>query len=139
MFGEFLEAQLQAFYGFWPGTIYYLVLYFAGGVAATIWPYVRNNSNDLYYSVGASGAVSAVLFATVVWVPEMKLSLIFLPFEFPAYIFAALYLVFEYVMMKSKRSKIAHDAHIGGALFGVFFIFLINIDKAKGLFSLIMN
>lgn len=139
MFGEIIEKILQMQYGFWPGTIYYLVLYFAGGVAATVWPYIRNHNNDLYYSVGASGAVSAVLFATVVWLPTMKLSLIFIPFEFPAYIFAGLYLLFEYIMMQTKKSKIAHDAHIGGAVFGILFIFLINIEKAKELFSLITN
>jgi membrane associated rhomboid family serine protease len=125
-----LENELYAMYGN-AGLIHFVLIYFAGGFAATIWPFIRNHDNDLYFSVGASGAVSAIIFAAIIWNPTMEMMLIFLPIPIKAYIFGPLLLLFEYFSMKYSKSNIAHDAHIGGAIFGIIYILIINIDKGK--------
>lgn len=129
--GTFLEESLVLSYGFVKGELFFGMIYILGGVFATLWPYLRNQDNPNYTSLGASGAVSAVIFAAIMWQPEMKLYLFFIPVGIPAYIFGPIYLGLEYFLDKRGNSRIAHDAHIGGALFGVLFILIINIDKGK--------
>lgn len=137
MFGELIENQLTLNYGAFLGKIHFLIIYLAGALIATIWPYIRNSENINYISVGASGAVSSVLFASMLWNPTMEVGIIFLPFYIPSYIFAPLYLAFEYWSLKRGKSNIAHDAHIGGAIFGICYVTLINFDKIKLFFHLI--
>lgn len=137
LFGSLLEEILVMNYGF-QGYLHYLTLYFVGGFAATLWPFFKHHDNDLYFSLGASGAVSAVIFATILWVPTMKMGFLFLP-SMPAYIFGPLLLVLEYISMRSGRTNIAHDAHIGGALFGIVYILFVNIDKGREFIHLIFG
>tara|TARA_Y100001978_G_C23640417_1_gene408021 strand:- start:418 stop:1029 length:612 start_codon:yes stop_codon:yes gene_type:complete len=126
--GGFLENQWNYEYGNL-SNYYLLVLYFGGGITATLWPYFRNSQNPAYRSLGASGAVSAVIFAAMLWNPQLELYLMFIPIPIKAYILAPLYLVFEYYSLKRGGSGIAHDAHIGGALFGILFVLLIDSNK----------
>ena len=137
MFGEMIENQLVLNYGVLLGELHFLIIYFVGALIATVWPYVRNSENANYISVGASGAVSSVLFASMLWNPTMEVGIILLPFYIPSYVFAPIYLAFEYWSLKRGKSNIAHDAHIGGALFGIAYIALINFDKIKLFFQLI--
>lgn len=138
MFGGLIENQLMLIYGNFLGGIHFLIIYFVGALIATVWPYYRNSENPNYISVGASGAVSSVIFASMLWNPTMEVGIIFLPFQIPAYIFAPMYLAFEYWSLKNGKSNIAHDAHIGGALFGITYIAIINFDKIKLFFDLII-
>lgn len=117
--------------------MHFVVLYFIGGMFANLYPLIRHQNNPNYRALGASGAVSAVIFATILWNPSMELMILFLPFPIPAYIFGPLYLAFEYYSMKRGGSGIAHDAHIGGAIFGVIYVLIINIDKGKEFLNLI--
>mgnify|MGYP000942715496 CR=1 FL=1 len=109
----------------------FILLYLLGGVAATIIPYIRNEDNSSYRSLGASGAVSAVIFAAIIWNPTMSLGIMFFPFPIPAYIFGPIYLAIEYFSMRRGGTVVAHDAHLGGALFGILFVLLLNINKGK--------
>lgn len=131
MLGEFLLAGLRAQFGDAAGQLHFLALYVLGALFATMIPYIRNQDNPNYRSLGASGAVSAVVFAFILWNPTMQLSLLFLPIPIPAYIFGPLYLLFEFYMDKRGGTGIAHDAHIGGAIFGIIYTLIINIDKGK--------
>lgn len=139
MFGSFFETELILKYGLILGSAHFLVLYFLGGFIATFWPMIRNQDNSRCTSVGASGAVSSIIFAVILWMPTMKMGLIFLPIPIPAYIFGPLYLAFEFWAFKRGKSNIAHDAHIGGAIFGIVYVLIINIDKGKEFFSVIFN
>lgn len=132
-----IDAGLIETYGFFGGQIHFLILYFLGGLFATLIPFARNQDNPNYLSLGASGAVSAVVFGAILWNPFMQLHLFFIPIAIPAYIFGPLYIAFEIFMDRRGNSGIAHDAHIGGAIFGVIYILIINIDKAKQLIELI--
>ncbi|MCO5259846.1 MAG: rhomboid family intramembrane serine protease [Crocinitomicaceae bacterium] len=124
-------------YGYIIGQIMFGLLYFAGGLFATIIPYIRNKNNPNYCSLGASGAVSAVIFAAILWNPTMKLNIMFIPIGIPAYIFGPLYIAYEIYMDKRGGTGIAHDAHLGGAIFGVLFVLFTNIEVGKRFLELI--
>lgn len=133
--GSFLEDELMFTYGNVRGEVHFLVIYLLGGLFATLIPYIRHQDNPSYRSLGASGAVSAVIFAAILWDPQMELMIMFLPIPIPAYIFGPLYLAFEYWADRRGGTGIAHDAHIGGAIFGVLYVLIINIDKGKEFLS----
>src|SRR5690606_20702206 len=117
--GNIMEIQdgwIQK-YGYFGGQALFLLLYIAGGLTATIIPYKRNKNNPNYMSLGASGAVSAVIFAAIIWNPTMRLNIMFIPIGIPAYIFGPLYIAYEIYMDKRGNTGIAHDAHLGGAIF----------------------
>jgi membrane associated rhomboid family serine protease len=131
--GSLIEAQLIATYGWQLGTINFALLYILGAAFAEIYPFIKYQDGH-YRSLGASGAVSAVIFAAIIWKPTMKLSLLFLPIPISAYIFGPLYLAIEYFSMKRGNTGIAHDAHIGGAFFGILFILLLDPSKGTAFF-----
>jgi membrane associated rhomboid family serine protease len=128
--GEFLASEK----GIGPGP--FLWLYFLGALASTLWPFARHKHQQHYASLGASGAVSAVVFASIMWNPQMQLYLMFIPFPIPAYIFGPLYLALEYYAMRRVSSNIANDSHLSGALFGVLYIVYLDPDKAYEFLSL---
>ena len=134
--GDLILNNWIDLYGDIKGTGLFLFLYLAGGVAATIFPYFKNQDNSSYRALGASGAVSAVIFAAILWNPTMKLGILFIPFPIPAYIFGPLYLLIEYFAMRNIKTGVAHDAHLGGALFGILFVLFLNLDKGKDFVNL---
>jgi len=107
------------------GKLYYIVLYIGGIFIATIPALIKHKDNYGYNSVGASGAVSAVLFSTIAFVPfSGGIGILFLPFSIPPLIFGVLYIAYEIYMEKRGGTNIAHDAHIWGAVFGFVFTLL---------------
>jgi membrane associated rhomboid family serine protease len=133
--GTILEQELMYTYGDVRGEAHFLVIYILGGLFATLIPYIRHQNNPSYKALGASGAVSAIIFAAILWNPQMELMIMFLPIPIPAYIFGPLYIAFEYWADRRGGTGIAHDAHIGGAIFGVLYVLIINIDKGKEFLS----
>lgn len=137
-FGQLMETEFVGSYGKL-GHVHFILLYLLGGFAAGIWPFARNADNPNYMSLGASGAVSAVLFASILWYPQGGIYIMFIPVEIPAWLFGILYLFFEYYMSKRGNSGIAHDAHFGGAIFGLLYVLIINFDKGKAFISYILG
>ena len=135
--GSVLEAEWIYVFGM-QANFYLIALYFGGAIVATLWPYFRNAENPAYRSLGASGAVSAVIFAAMLWNPQIELYLFPIPIPIKAYVLAPLYLVFEYYSLKRGGSGIAHDAHIGGALFGILFVLLIDFNKGIDFLALLL-
>ncbi len=135
--GEVLIKSFIGYYGAIAGMIHFAILYFIGGFFATLLPYFKNQDNSSYSSLGASGSVSAVIFGAILWLPNMQLGLLFFPFPIPAYIFGPLFLAFEYFALRRGRGNIAHDAHIGGALFGISYILLIAPEKGMNFLEII--
>lgn len=135
--GILLEKQLQINFGFLWGSTHFILLYFLGGLASSLVIYFRNQNNPSYRSLGASGAVSAVIFASIIWNPKMSLMIMFIPIPIPAYLFGPLYLLIEFFAMRRGGTGIAHDAHIGGALFGVLYVLFLDFEKGKQFFDLI--
>jgi membrane associated rhomboid family serine protease len=104
----------------------YSLLYFGGIVISSLITLVRHRNNRWYNSVGASGAVSAVVFTSIFFSPLDRLYF-FAVLPIPGIVFAVLYLIYSSYMSRRNRDNINHDAHFLGAVFG--FIFNKLIDK----------
>ena len=130
--GNVIYEGFMQTYGNVNGQIHFVLLFVLGGIFASIIPYLRHRENPNYMSLGASGAVSAVIFAFILWCPTMELNLLFIPIPIPAFIFGPLYIGLEIYLDKRGKGNVAHDAHLGGAIFGILYVLFINIDKGKG-------
>ncbi|NOT51267.1 MAG: rhomboid family intramembrane serine protease [Chitinophagaceae bacterium] len=123
MFGEFVERSFSSELLFADkGKIFYIVMYMLALFVCLI-PTFFKHKNDYYYrSLGASGAVSAVVFAGILLDPTVKIGFFFIPPVIPGYIFGPLYLIISTVLEKQAKDNVNHSAHIWGALFGIAFI-----------------
>lgn len=101
------------------GDLKFLVLYLTSLYVGNYLSYRYHHQQDSYTAVGASGAVSGVVFSAVLLYPEMKMMLLFFPIPLPGYILVSLYLVYTLWGMKSQRDNIGHTAHFGGAVSGL--------------------
>lgn len=117
----FFAFTLEAQIGSWRfGLIYFLSL-----ILSDI-PSVLKHKNDFWYnSLGASGAISGVLFSYILFYPLSKLYLFFIPIGIPAVLFGGLYLIYCVYASKQSRDNINHDAHFFGALTGIIITILI--------------
>jgi membrane associated rhomboid family serine protease len=107
------------------GSLRFGIVYFLGLVLSDI-PSVLKHKNDFHYhSLGASGAISAVLFSYILFYPLTTLMIFPLPIPIWAVLFGVLYLVYSYYMSKGSRDNINHDAHLYGALTGVIVTILL--------------
>ncbi len=123
-FGQAIEEYFK--YNFGNNAILdYALLYLGGILVSNIYALIKHRNNYFYNSVGASGAVSAVLFAAIFFDPWNKI-LFFMILPIPGIVFAALYLVYSYQMSMKQKDNVAHDAHFLGALFGFIFPILLN-------------
>ncbi len=128
-FGKSFEEYLYNFYGPLPGEIVFWAFALIAMFASSSISYFRHKDNPNYRSLGLSGVTSAILFAMIMLAPNMKIALILLPVPIPAWIFGLLYLAFEIYSDRNKKTNIAHDAHISGAVFGIVFILITNIEQ----------
>jgi membrane associated rhomboid family serine protease len=106
------------------GTARFIALYFAGLLISHAGTYYKQRRNPEYACLGASGAISAVLFAAIVYFPEQSLLILPIPVPIPAPLFAVGYLVYTYYASKHPHGRINHDAHLGGAITGLLFVAL---------------
>ena len=126
-----VEAQYMIDFGDM-GIPYFLLLYVSAITFAALPALRKHGDNPNYLSLGASGAVSAVVFSYMVMYPDQELVIIFLPFlPLPAVVFGALYMGYEVYMDRRGGSGIAHDAHIWGAVYGIAFTLLIHPDNIQ--------
>jgi membrane associated rhomboid family serine protease len=100
----------------------YAIMYFASLIACLLPTYFKHRNNYHYQSLGASGAVSAVIFIGIFLNPTMGLGIFPLPFHIPAFIFGPIYLLVSAYLAKKGHGNINHSAHIWGAIFGIVFL-----------------
>jgi membrane associated rhomboid family serine protease len=105
------------------GTPLFITLYTLGLVLSQGLSYRKHRNNPEYATLGASGAISAVLFAAIVYYPTMSLYLFF-AIPIPAVLFAVGYLAYSWWSSRQNRGRINHDAHFGGAVAGLLFVAL---------------
>lgn len=103
----------------------FVALYLLGMIAAAMPSYLKHRNNIQYRSLGASGAVAAVIFFSIMFVPLNKIYLMFIPIGIPAWIFGILYLATEYYLDKKQYGRVAHDAHFWGSVFGIIYAVVI--------------
>lgn len=139
-FGDIVEVILANVLGGGLGIAFYLTLYFGGMLAASVPSIIKHKDNYSYNSVGASGAVSAVLFATIAFIPfQGGIGILFIPISIPPLVFGLLYIAYEVYMQKRGGTNIAHDAHIWGAVFGFVFVLLFVPDAFTNFVSQVMG
>jgi len=114
------------------GAAWFGVLYVSAVVVAFVPTTLRHMGNPKYASLGASGAVAAVMFSAILLHPALKMSLAFLPLAIPAPLYALGYLAYSAwrSLTAGRRDAINHDAHFAGALYGVAFTFLLEPARA---------
>src|ERR1035437_4004373 len=106
------------------GKMLYLVMYVLALAVCLIPTFNKHKANYYYRSLGASGAVSAVVFAYILLDPMRGVGLIFIPVFIPGFLFGIIYLVVSYFLGKKGKGHINHSAHIWGALFGIVFLII---------------
>jgi membrane associated rhomboid family serine protease len=116
----------------------YVLLYFASMVFATVTTLAKQKDNIWYNSVGASGAVSAVLFTHIFFSPLQMLYIYFI-IPIPGIVFGVLYLGYSHYMSKRSGDNINHDAHFIGAVFGFLFPLLIDPKLLNVFLSQLLN
>lgn len=100
------------------GTLGFVLIYFGSLLLGNLLSYFFHRNEPYYSAVGASGAVSGIIYAGILLYPNMSLYMFFIPIPIPAYIFGIAYLFYSIYGMKRQRDGIGHDAHFGGAVGG---------------------
>jgi len=116
-FGRQLEYIFQEIFGSL-GNFHFIAIYLLGIVISDIPTVIKNRKNEHYNSLGASGAVSAVVFACILFLPLQDVC-IYGVLCFPGVVLGVLYLIYSYYSSKKSKDTINHDAHLYGALFGI--------------------
>ncbi|TWR24292.1 rhomboid family intramembrane serine protease [Mucilaginibacter achroorhodeus] len=118
----FFAFQLEVYLGHWQFGALYIVSLILSDL-----PTIRKHKNDIWYnSLGASGAISAVIFSFILFQPTAGMSILFIPIAIPAWIFGILYLVYCHFASKHARDNINHDAHFFGAISGIIITVILN-------------
>jgi len=124
-FGRAVEYAMQAYFSD-KGILYYMLLYVGGIIFSVLFDFGRHKDNVYYNAVGASGAVSAVVFSSILFNPLGKIYFYFIPIGIPAVIFGILYLIYSAYMTKRGKDNVGHSAHFWGAIFGFAFTILLK-------------
>lgn len=112
----------------WFGSSKFLIMYFVSLVAGSLLALFFHKKEPYYSAVGASGAVTGILYGAILLQPDMKLALLFIPIPLPAYILGIAYLLYSIYGMKSRLGNIGHTAHFGGAIGGYAVTLLFKPD-----------
>ena len=121
LFGKYVEDAFAGIYGD-KGKALYLVMYVLALFVCLLPTFAKHKHDYNYRSLGASGAVSAVIFAGLLLEPRNRVGLYFIPPVIPGYVFGPLYLIITSFLGKNSRDNINHSAHFWGAIFGIAFV-----------------
>lgn len=114
----------------WLGTFSFALVYFGSLIFGSLLTMLFHKNDYSYRAVGASGAVTGVLYSAILLRPDMTLGIFFI-IPMPAYLFGIAYLLYSIYGMKAKNDNIGHTAHFGGAIGG----YMITLIKNPSLFA----
>ncbi|CAN5350654.1 rhomboid family intramembrane serine protease [soil metagenome] len=118
-FGTFVEKSFEnEIFSPVTGMLVYILLYVGGLIVSSIYSFFKHRNNPQYNALGASGAVSAVVYSGILLSPLSSMGILFIPIHFPAWIFGILFLVISYFLGRRGGGNIGHDAHFWGAVYG---------------------
>ena len=120
----FFGAAMEQFYAEYLGVFGFAIFYIGGLIVSILPTFLRNRNNPGYRSLGASGAVSAVLFAFILLQPWSQIIVFVIPI--PAIIYAVLYTVYSIYMDRQGTDNVNHAAHLWGAAYGVVFTIIME-------------
>lgn len=128
-FGSQLEYIFQVIFEEM-GSTYFIAMYILAIIISDVPTLFKHQNNPAYNSLGASGAVSAVIFACILFQPLQDICL-YAVLCFPGFILGTVYLIYSYFSAKRSRDRINHDAHLYGALFGLVFCIVLYPDSVR--------
>jgi membrane associated rhomboid family serine protease len=132
-FGTAIDYYFYTYIGS-NGFLLFIGLYFGGIIASSLYSLFKEKDNYNYSAIGASGAVSAVTFASIFFAPLSKIYFMaFIPI--PGILFGVLYLAYSYYMGKKSVDNIGHDAHFWGAVYGFIFPVVVKPDLLMHFFN----
>lgn len=117
------------------GSTRFAELYVIGLLTSNTGTYFKHRRDPDYACLGASGAILAVLFASIVYFPRQSILMLPIPVPIPAPLFALLYLVYSFYAARYQRGRINHDAHFDGALAGLAFVALTDPSACERAWS----
>ncbi len=125
-FGGLVEDNFNYIFGSL-GPVLYIALYVISQFVCLVPTYLKNKDNYYYNSLGASGAVSAVIFAGIFLFPLQKIYLMFIPIGIPGFVFGFLYLGITAYLDRKGGGTINHSAHLFGSLAGVILLIIFGL------------
>lgn len=130
-FGTYIERFLKTSLGETQGGIWYIALYITALLVSILPTYAKQMHNHYYRGLGASGAVSAVVFAFILINPMSFMGIMFIPVMLPAFLFGVIYVVLSIYLENKQAGNVNHSAHIAGGIYGMLFIvvlFALSVD-----------
>ena len=130
-FGPNIERTFKSVLGQTSGSAFFILLYLSALLVSIIPTYFKKKDNASYYSLGASGAVSAIIFAFVLINPMNYMGVLFIPIMLPAFLFGLIFIIISMSLDKKQLGGINHSAHITGGLYGIIYtiaIFFVFAD-----------
>jgi membrane associated rhomboid family serine protease len=123
IFGRYVEDDFMRLFGE-TGKLMFLIMYITSLFFCLLPTFAQNKTNSSYRSLGASGAVSAVIFAFILLNPLIPMGILFLPFRIPGFLFGLLFLGISSYLDRRGGGNVNHSAHIWGALYGIAFLII---------------
>lgn len=118
LFGKFVTMNF--------GTFNFLLIYFGSLLAGSLYSLYQHKKDGYYSAIGASGAVSGIVFSAIILYPEMELIMFPIPIPLPGYVFGIAYLLYSIYGMKKQLGNVGHSAHLGGAIGGYLLTVLLK-------------
>jgi membrane associated rhomboid family serine protease len=131
-FGEAVEGLFKGYFGPQMGSLWFLALFVTGVILSDVPTYFKYKNDRNYHSLGASGGVSTIIFASILYYPLNNICLYGI-FCLPGVVMGVLYLIYSYFEAKKNRDNVNHDAHFYGAVIGIIMGWIL-IPEAGGLF-----
>jgi membrane associated rhomboid family serine protease len=138
LFGGAVESYFQYYFGD-AARLYFMALFLLGIVFANLPDFFNKKDMPHYNSLGASGGVSSVVFASIILSPLTKLMMFPIPIPMPAYIFAIIYVAYSIYMDKRNKDNVNHLAHLWGGLWGVIFMAVAYPQSLASFFKQIVS